>query len=131
MIKEILIYWFLIFLLISIMYYIFLKRKYNVYVGKKKNKREAKKLLLDTMELSYLISRFSLDVKKMNLLMCIRYIALINGIIIATTTTLVYYLPFTKIFWQLAVGFVLLLGLIYSLYEIFGRLLVKRGWKKK
>ena len=35
------------------------------------------------------------------------------------------------IVWQLLIGFVLLFALIYSLYEIYGRHLVKKGYQKK
>ena len=109
-------------------YYINLKRKYNIIVhgdkGKKKRKKE-----VEIMELSYLITKFKLDIKKMDLLYCIRWISFLDAFIIAFTCVIIFLLPW-KIVWQLLAGFVLLFGLIYSLYELFGRHLVKKGWGK-
>ena len=105
-----------------------LKRKYNKIVGKKTNKKKKNKPIT-IMELSYLITKFNLDIDKIDLLYCIRWISFLDAFIIALTCVIIFLLPW-EIAWQLLIGFVLLFGLIYALYEIFGRHLVKKGWGK-
>lgn len=120
------------FLIIFLVYYfVFLKRRFNLYNGKKKIKKSKKKKEnpLDFMEFTYLVSRFNLDKDKVNVLYCFRWIAILNAFIISFTGTLIFYIP-GKIIWKYLIGFVILFALIYSLYEIFGRHLVKKGWSK-
>ena len=109
-----------------IYYYLFLKRK---YLSKKKEKKK-KKDVFKQMEFSYLISRFKLDGSKINLKYTFKMIALIDAFIISFTATVIYYIPFNGIMWKFLIGFVLLFGLIYAIYELFGRHLVKKGWQK-
>ena len=59
----------------------------------------------------------------------ILWTALINSFIIAFVSTVISAIP-AHVVWQLLVGFVLIFGLIYALYEIYGRILVKKGWGK-
>ncbi|MCR5787938.1 MAG: hypothetical protein K6G37_02520, partial [Bacilli bacterium] len=54
--------------------------------------------------------------------------SLINGFIISVTVTVISNIKL-HIAWQLLIGFALVFGLIYSVYEIYGRHLVKKGWK--
>lgn len=133
---EALIFFLVVFVFGYLIYYfLFLKRKYNAtFKEKKKNKEKNKKKknndIFSSMELSYLIVKFKLDPKKINILCCLRLIALINSFIVAITSAAIYYLPWKAIFWKFAVGFVMIFGLIYSLYEILGKCLVKKGWVK-
>ena len=111
-------------------YYLNLKRKYNKITNKKPSKKKKKNNKpVEIMELSYLINKFKLDIKKMDLLYCIRWISFLDAFIIALTCVIIFLLPW-KLIWQLLTGFVLVFGLIYALYEIFGRHLVKKGWGK-
>ena len=76
-------------------------------------------------EMNYLIMKFNLDKKKINYAHEILYISLINSFIISSVGTFVTCLDI-MIFLQLAIGFVLLFLLIYALYEIYGRHLLKK-----
>lgn len=122
-----LIFFIIFFIVIFVFYYNFvLKRKYNYVVGKKKKKKDKP---IEFMELSYLISKFKLDSKKIDMIYCFRWIAILDAFIISFTATVIFLIPW-KLMWQLLVGFVMVFGLIYALYEIFGRHLVKKGWSK-
>ena len=123
-----LIFFIIMFIIIYIVnYYFILKKKYNIINGKKKSKRKNKEI--EIMELSYLITKFNLDKNKMDLLYCIRWIAFLDAFIISLTGTVIFLIPW-KIVWQFLVGFVMVFGLIYALYELLGRHLVKKGWNK-
>lgn len=90
------------------------------------NLRKVKKKKYENIgEMNYLISKFKLDKKKINYKKEIIYISLINSFIISSVGTFVTCLDIA-IFLQLALGFVLLFALIYALYEIYGRHLVKK-----
>ena len=51
--------------------------------------------------------------------------AIINAFIISSVVTIISNIKL-KMMWQLLIGFVLLFALIYSLYEIYGRHLIKK-----
>ena len=53
-----------------------------------------------------------------------------NAFIISFTVVVLYILDLF-IIWQFLIGFILLVGLIYSIYEIYGNILVKKGYIKK
>ena len=96
-----------------------------------KRKLKSKKVKNDEiMEINYLISKFKLDKNKVLYKPMCLYIALINGFIMSFVVTVISNIKL-KMMWQLLIGFVLLFGLIYSIYEIYGRILVKKGFKIK
>lgn len=105
-------------------YYLVFKFRY-MRVEKKKNKK-----LEDFIGLSYLIPKFKLDVNKLNINYVFIMVSLFNAIIISFVFVVVSIIPW-DIGFSLLLGFVLLFGLIYSLYELLGRILVKKGWSKK
>ncbi len=78
----------------------------------------------------YVVLRFNLDSKKINARRMILAISLINAFIISLVSTVITKLNIA-IIWQFMIGFVLLFGLIYSLYEIYGKYLIKKGYKRK
>ena len=121
------IYAFLIlFIIIFTVDYLFIKRRYLKRLnGKKKRKKKDNEL----MELSYLIVKFKLDKSKLPLNKLLVIISLINAFIISIVSVTVLLLD-TYTIVRLLVGFVLLMGLIYSLYEILGRILERRGFSK-
>ena len=81
--------------------------------------------------INYLVYlRFNLDSKKINARRMILAISLINAFIISLVSTVITKLNIA-IIWQFMIGFVLLFGLIYSLYEIYGKYLIKKGYKRK
>lgn len=90
------------------------------------NRRKVKKKKYDAIgEMNYLIAKFKIDKKKINYKKEIIYISLLNSFIISSVGTFVTCLDIMMIL-QLSLGFVLLFALIYALYEIYGRHLVKK-----
>lgn len=134
-----LLYFIIIFVAVFLSDYIFIKKPiYLKSVGKKKKtkksknkkkKNSTKNVPKDMFELNYLVMKFNLDKKKMPLNKCMVHFALMNALIISSTTTI---LGMFDIFigFQLLIGFIILFGLIYSIYEIYGRICVKKGWDK-
>lgn len=95
------------------------------------NYRKVKKKKFDSIgEMNYLILKFKLNKNKINYKREILYISIINSFIISSVGTFVTWLDIMIIL-QLALGFVLLFLLIYSLYEIYGRHLVKKIGRDK
>lgn len=116
-----LIFFFVVALVIFLCdYMLIMKRK----LKSKKVKNE------DIMEINYLISKFKLDKNKILYKPLCLYCSLINGFIISGVVTVISNIK-VKMMWQLLIGFVMLFGLIYAVYEIYGRHLVKKGWKNK
>ncbi|MEG1892521.1 MAG: hypothetical protein RR189_01340 [Bacilli bacterium] len=107
-------------------YFLILKRKVKK-ITKPKEKEKFK--IISIMEIEYLISKFALDKKKLNINYCIVCIALLNALIISFVSSIIMLIPWA-LPWQLLVGFTLLFILIYAIYELFGRHLVKKGWRK-
>ncbi len=105
-------------------YFIILKRG-NI---KNKGKKKAKKIE-ELSGFSYLIPKFKLDVKKMNLPFVSLLISLVNAFIISVVFVIIFLVPWSTGF-RMLLGFALLFGLIYAMYEILGRFLVKKGWRK-
>ena len=81
-------------------------------------------------EVQYMINKFKLDVNKLNYKKTCIIISLINAFIISTVTIIIYSIDVSMVL-QLLVGFILLFSLIYVLYEIYGRILIKRGYQQK
>ena len=116
----------IIFLIVYIFCYYFsgrIRPKKNS--GKDKKSKPNFKLM---NEGKFLIMRYNLDEKKINLKWFNRGICLCNAFIIAFTSTFISLIPL-NIFYQLAIAFVLLFALIYSIFEIYGRYLNKK-WGK-
>ncbi|MBR5662997.1 MAG: hypothetical protein IKX00_05100 [Bacilli bacterium] len=116
-----LIFFFVLALVIFLIDYLF------VFKRKIKNKKIKNDQI---MEFGYLIYKFKLDKNKVLYKPMGLYCALINGFIISGVVTIISNIKL-KMIWQLLIGFVLLFGFIYSVYEIYGRILVKKGWKLK
>ena len=118
-------------------YFAINRRKYNILFkkksknvkSKKKSKKTPNKKDIQFGEINYLIGKFNLDKKKIDYKSTILWTAVINAFIISLVSTVISAIP-AHIIWQLLVGFVLIFGLIYALYEIYGRILVKKGWGK-
>ncbi|MBR1416199.1 MAG: hypothetical protein IJ572_00070 [Bacilli bacterium] len=77
---------------------------------------------------NYLISRFNLDDKNINLKILNFHISIINAFIISFVSTTVC-ITNLNIGISLLISFVLLFALIYSIYEIYGRFLKKKYGK--
>ena len=91
--------------------------------GKKKSKKKKKEKPL--MEIEYLCNKFKLNRNKLNYKEFMFVFPLINSFIITIVTLILELIKIPFIF-RLAIGFVLLLGLIYAIYEIYGNRLKKK-----
>ena len=81
-------------------------------------------------ELNYLLKKFNLDRKKLPVRKMLLVFSLLDAFIMAFTASFITSLPVNTVF-QMLIGFVLLFALIYALYEIYGRHLVKKYKKKE
>ena len=79
-------------------------------------------------EPSYLINRFNLDLTKISYKKIMWITTFLNSFIIAFTAAVVICVE--NLLLELLLGFVLLMVLIFSLYEITGKILVARGYAK-
>ncbi len=114
-----LIFFVLIFIIIYL-FYILVLNKYRL----KKKKYE------NMGELNYLVYKFNLDIQKINRKKLLNIIGFVNAFIISFTGAVVSLIPLNYIF-QMIIGFIILLILIYICYELLGRKLVKKGLKKE
>ena len=78
----------------------------------------------------YLQNKFHLDSKKFNAREQILWISMMDAFIMSFVWTFMNFIP-VDFGWQLMIAFVLVFALIYSMYEIYGRHLVKKGYQKK
>ena len=97
----------------------------NYLTSVKKIKKRKKLELVD-----YVVVRFKFSSKKIKARKMVLTISLINAFIISSVATCITMLDISFI-WQFMIGFVLVFALIYSLYEIYGRYLVKKGYGKE
>lgn len=111
-----LIFFVLVYLLVFNIYYFILCRK--------------KKVIKITNEMDYLITRFKLNKKKINLKRLSLGVSLINAFIIAFVSFIMINIELMMIL-RLMIGFVILFILIYAIYEIYGRYLYKKWGMKK
>lgn len=117
-----------LFVLIFLINFLWVFKRGYENIKKQKKKKKNRKLE-DFIGLSYLIPKFNLDINKMNLNYVFFMVSLIDAFIISFVFMVVTIIPWDVGF-SMLLGFVLLFGLIYALYEIFGRILVKKGWSK-
>ncbi len=103
------------YILMLLIYILFINRRRKTY-------KEGKK----APEIDYIIKKFKLDpntnYKKLKWI-----ITFINPLIISLTFIVVINIKSFTL--GILVGFVIMVGLVYSLYEIIGRILKKRGNK--
>ena len=113
----------ILFISVFLIDYIFIKRKYIKKINSKKKKKKSSELT----EITYLISKFKLNKQELPINGLLIVISLINAFIISLVAIVVMLIDIYVIF-QLIIGFILLIALIYSIYELLGRYLVKRGF---
>ncbi len=80
-------------------------------------------------EINYLVIKFKLDPKKIKYKNLSTITCSLNALIISFTSVIIIFIDIAFI-WKMLIGFVLLFMLIYATYEILGRMLVKKGWKR-
>lgn len=106
-----LIYFFSSFTFIYMIHVIFINRKRKQY---SKGKGQP--------EINYIVKKFALDFEKTSYKTVKNWVSLINSFIMAFTFTIIINIEMRYVF-KLLVSFVVLMILIYSLYEILGRVL--------
>ncbi len=106
-----------LFIVIFVFDYFFIKRKYLKKKRKKKNN--------ELMELSYLINKFNLNRDTLNLKRLLFCISLINAFIISLVSVTVLAID-TYVILKFIIGFILLIALIYAIYELLGRFLERK-----
>ncbi len=85
-----------------------------------------KKSILNSLQVQFLKIRSKIDKKDLNPKKIGILICLIDPFIISFTGTIISF-PKWNIVIKLLLGFVILMALIYSFYEILGRIIKKRG----
>lgn len=121
-----LVFFIVVYLIVFIFCYFFAgKIKPKKEKGKKKGKSTYKLM----NEGKFLILRNNLDEKKVNIKILNIITCSLNAFIIAFTSTIISCINLS-LYFRLAIAFVLLFALIYSLFEIVGRIL-KRKWGKE
>lgn len=107
----------LLFLLFYLIYTVFVNKKKKDYSKLKKN---------DVIKI--FIARYNLDMRKTEYKSVLRILTIINAFIISFTATLILHI---NNFWlKVAVCFVVIFVLIYSLFEIAGRYLKNKEEQK-
>ncbi|MCI8330627.1 MAG: hypothetical protein HFE04_00830 [Bacilli bacterium] len=112
-----LVYFTIVYLITFLLYALILNRKRKSY-------KEGKK----QMEINYLVKKFKLDMKKTNYKTLKWSTTFINPFIISTTFVAV--ISIESFVLSLLLGFIIMMLLIYSTYEILGRALKKKEGKK-
>ena len=125
---ETLIWGLFVFIVVFLINFLWIFKRGYENIKKQKSKKKNKKLE-EFVGLSYLIPKFKLDINKMNLNYVFFMVSLIDAFIISFVFLVISSIPWS-IGFSMLLGFVLLFGLIYSLYEFLGRSLVKKGWSK-
>ena len=126
---EYVIYFLLVFIIVFIGDFFIIKKPIYDSLNNKQKKNKKKDKLRDIFELNYIITKFNLDKKKMPIKKCLLHFTLINALIISLTVTILSMLDIF-IGWKFLIGFILLCGLIYAIYELYGNMCIKKGWKK-
>lgn len=104
-----------LFIIIFIVDYFFIKKRYLKNLKKKKNKKEL-------MEINYLVNKFKLDKNKLALNKLLPIISAINAFIIAIVYVTILVFD-TYLIVKFIIGFFLLIAIIYAMYELLGRYL--------
>lgn len=125
---ETLIWGLFVFIVVFFINFLWIFKRGYENIKKQKSKKKNKKLE-EFVGLSYLIPKFKLDINKMDLNYVFFMVSLIDAFIISFVFVVITIIPWDMGF-SMLLGFVLLFGLIYALYEILGRVLVKKGWSK-
>lgn len=125
---ETLIWGLFVFIVVFLINFLWIFKRGYENIKKQKSKKKNKKLE-EFVGLSYLIPKFKLDINKVDLNYVFFMVSLIDAFIISFVFVVITIIPWDMGF-SMLLGFVLLFGLIYALYEILGRVLVKKGWSK-
>ncbi len=121
----------IIFFLLSLFWYFcVMMPKYKAITGQEDSKKNRKKKAVNKfiLETAYLTKRFGIKseklVNKKVLLTC----SIINAFIVVVITAFGWFVPMILIL-RFLIGFVIAFALIFITYEIYGKILIKRGYK--
>ena len=127
-----LIFFIIVFLMVYIFCYYIAGR---IKVPKEKNKYKStgkgkkQRPFKYTNEGKLMVIRYNLDEKKVDYQELLKWTSFCNAFVISLTCTIISNIPL-KMYFQLAIGFIILFALIYSIFEIVGRHLNKK-WGKE
>lgn len=114
-------------IIIDILFYIsifaivfLLQFGFSIKPNLKKNKEKEKKII----ELEYLSKKFNIPKEKLLNSVIGTKICYINAFIITVVSMIILNIP-VAYYIQLLIGFIILMVMIYGIYEIFGKILVK------
>lgn len=107
----------IIFTIVYLVYTLFFNKKRKSYKALKKND-----------EVKLFIARYDLDMKKIEYKEVLKVVTIINSFILSFTTTLIIRIDGFMV--SLLIGFVVIMILIYSLYEIAGRYFKRKEEEK-
>lgn len=113
-----LIYFGICFITVLLIYLLFINKKFR------KEYKEGKQ----QVEINYLINKFKLDMRVTKYKTIKLIVAFLNSFIIAFTFTIIINLKF-KYAYKLMFAFAIMFIMIYSLYEITGRILKRKELK--
>ena len=94
---------------------------FGIILRKKRNKFNPKKL---KVEESYLISKYNIDMKKINYKKYLHLIAISNSLIFSITLQIITI--FDGLIWQLLLSIVVITPLIIIVYSLIGKYYVKK-----
>lgn len=103
--------------------------RFAFYLFSKRKKKKSKKQNSISVEISYLIKKFNLNKKKIDKKFFALIFSAIDALIIGLTL-LVVILITDKMVLQILLAFVVVIVLILAVYEIFGRILLWKGYDK-
>ena len=109
-----------IFLIVFLGDLLFVVRPAILKITGNKKSKKTKKKEKPLMEIEYLCNKFKLNRNKLNYNEFMFTFPLINSFIITIVTLILELIRIPFIF-RLLIGFVLLLGLIYAIYETFAK----------
>ncbi len=107
----------LLFFLALIIYFVFINKRRKDYLT-----------LKDTSVIKSYIARYNIDVRKTKYEIILKTLSVINSFILSFSTTLMLHLKIG--YWKYVVVFLVIMALIYSLYEISGRYFKKKEDEK-
>jgi len=120
---------FIVVFLIVFVFCNFIGPYINVKKKKKKTTNKNSDEFKYTNECKLMIIRYNLDEKKVDMKKLLMWTSLCNAFVISLTSTIICNIPL-KMYFQLAIGFIILILLVYATFEIVGRQLNKK-WGKK
>ncbi len=116
---EKLILFLVVFTVIYLGYYILVIRKYNKSNNDKTKK--GKKQLSDRVEIQFLVKKYKIDIKNIDVNQLLWDISFTNSFIMATTVVVIGLEIIDGYIWQLLLGIVVLVPLILLGYFILGK----------